>query len=50
MPIANCQLPVSPMLQVYHNYKVLATNFLQNGTKSGCIKTVHLLYQKRTPS
>lgn len=45
----NCKLPTG-QLQVYHKYKVLATNFLEKSAIACCIKSEHLVYRKRTAS
>ena len=41
VPIVN---RISLLLQVYHNYKVLATNFLKNAPRKHCIKSGHRVY------
>jgi hypothetical protein len=38
------------LLQVYHNYKVVATNFLEETRQINCIKIVQYVYHKRTSS
>ena len=43
--LAYCPLPIVGPLQLYHNYKVVATNFLQKDQGAKCIKTVHSLYR-----
>ena len=42
LPIVYCLFPIgcSSLLQVYHNYKVVATNFLAERGVNDCIKTV----------
>ena len=44
------QIPNPLQAQVYHNYKVMATKFLQKNVSKDCIKSGQLLYHKRTSS